>query len=235
MRVLEIGPGLGILTEALLQAGAQVLAVELDPEMAAGIRERLGEQPGLQLIEADAAEADWEALLPGEGWRVVANLPYNVGTRITTALLRHPGRIHSLAVMLQREVVDRMLAPAGSRERGSLSVYIEARARGRMLLRVPPGSFFPPPRVDSAVLGLELRPAPCPPGLPAEELEALVQAAFASPRKTLRSNLSARWGREAVDMALSRCGLDPQLRPSELTLDQWGRALDALSAQAPRP
>ena len=130
-KVLEIGPGLGVMTELLLETGATVVAVELDRDMAAINRERFGDNPRFRLVEADAAAiSDWSALLGGPGWTVVANLPYNVGTTILLSLLREPATFGRVVVMVQREVALRLVAPAGDRDRGSLSVFVEARAIG---------------------------------------------------------------------------------------------------------
>ena len=220
-RVLEIGPGLGGLTELLLEEGAEVLAVELDRDLAAFLRDRLGHHEKLTVVEADAAKLDFGTLLDGSGWACVANLPYNVGTTITTHLLAHPERLDKLVLMLQKEVAERMVAPAGDRSRGSLSVYVEARAHGQVVLSVPPGAFHPPPKVHSSVIRLDLLPQPRSGPVRPAHLERVVRSAFSSPRKSIRNPLSADWPRERVDQALVEAGLDPTARPAVLDLDQW--------------
>lgn len=228
-RVLEIGPGLGALTEHLLDAGAEVLAVELDRDLAAFLRDRHADRPGLRILEADAAKLDWAEVLDGEGWRCVANLPYNVGTTITTRLLRHPERLDRLVLMLQKEVAMRMVAPAGARNRGSLSVFVEARAAGSVAVKVPPGAFHPPPKVHSTVIRLDLHDQPQTGAVDPDHLEAVVRAGFAAPRKKLRNPLSRAWPRERVDAALADAGVPSKCRPGDLDLAAWLR----LAAQLP--
>lgn len=227
-RVVEIGPGLGGLTECLLEAGCEVLAVELDRDLAEFLRGRLGDRPGFSLLEQDAMTVDWAEALPGTGWSCVANLPYNVGTPLVTGLLRHPGRVRQLVVMLQKEVAERMVAPAGSRKRGSLSVYCESRAEGRVVVKVPPGAFLPPPKVASAVIQLTLRDAPATSGVNPDAFEEVVQAAFRAPRKTLRRTLGDRYGRERAAAALAGAGVEGAARPATLDLPAWGRVAAAL-------
>ncbi|MEC7949103.1 MAG: 16S rRNA (adenine(1518)-N(6)/adenine(1519)-N(6))-dimethyltransferase RsmA [Myxococcota bacterium] len=227
-KVVEIGPGLGALTECLLEAGCEVLAVEIDRDLAAFLRERLGGRSGFTLLEKDAMALDWAQVLPGEDWSCVANLPYNVGTPLVTGLLRHPGRVRQLVVMLQKEVAERMVAPAGHRKRGSLSVYCESRAPGRVVVKVPPGAFLPPPKVASAVVRLTLRNAPETGGVDPELFEQVVRTAFKAPRKTLRRTLGDRFGRAAAVDACRAASVDDGARPSTLDLAAWGRIASGL-------
>ena len=193
-RVLEIGPGLGVLTGRLLQEAAQVVAVELDPDMVAFLKERFGSN-GPELHHCDAGKIeDWSSLLPGAGWVVVANLPYNVGTGIVTGMLRNPGVFSRLVVMLQKEVAERMLAQPGSRKRGSLSVFCQSRARVSRVTKAPPGAFHPPPKVDSWVIRLDLFSEPATGRVDPAAHERVVRAGFSAPRKTIRNGLSEpRW------------------------------------------
>jgi 16S rRNA (adenine1518-N6/adenine1519-N6)-dimethyltransferase len=216
-RVLEIGPGLGVLTEALLGAGAAVTAIELDRDMAGFIRDRL---PEVELIEADAARVDFGAHLPGSGWRCVANLPYNAGTRMITRMLSAPDTFDRLVVMVQREVAERLVAPAGDRKRGSLSVFAEARAASRICVRVPPGAFHPPPNVHSAVIDMRLHPTPQVGGVSIGVFDSTVRSLFVQPRKTIRNNLSAALDRSLADTVLDAAKLDPRRRPATLTLGE---------------
>jgi 16S rRNA (adenine1518-N6/adenine1519-N6)-dimethyltransferase len=225
IQVLEIGPGLGVLTEALLAAGAGVTAIELDRDMAGFIRERL---PEVSLVEADGAAVDFAELLAPGSWRCVANLPYNAGTRMITRMLEHPDRFDRLVVMVQREVAERLAAPAGDRKRGSLSVFAQARADVRICIRVPPGAFHPPPKVHSAVVELRLKPHPDTGDVPVEFFDGVVRTLFVQPRKTLRNNLSTHFERTEVDAVLSEIGMEPSRRPATLTLSEIKRLAAAL-------
>lgn len=225
-RVVEIGPGLGILTGALLRAGADLTVVELDRDLAAWLRERV---PDLRVVEADAAKVDWAELCPGSGWKVVANLPYNVGTTVTMQLLRRPATFASVTVMLQLEVVQRLCAEPGSKTYGALSVEAQARARPTFLVTVPPSVFHPRPKVQSAVVRLDLLPEPDTGGVPPEHFDRVVRAAFGQRRKMLLNALGARYGREIAGRALDAAGIDRQLRADRVDLAGFrslARALD---------
>lgn len=224
-RVVEVGPGLGILTRALLAAGADLTAIELDRDMAQFIRD---EHSDVRLIEDDAMRVNLDEELPGSGWKVVANLPYNVGTRLVLNWVDMPERFESLTVMLQKEVVDRMLAQPGTRAYGSLTVQMQARSRARMICAVPPAAFYPPPKVDSAVIQL-FPQVPDLGGVTSEHFDRVVRAAFSQRRKTLRNALSALFDRDVVDAALTETGIDGQIRGEMLDLD----AFRAISAQLP--
>ncbi|MFO0007209.1 MAG: ribosomal RNA small subunit methyltransferase A [bacterium] len=190
----------------------------------------------LRLVPGDAAKVDWPTLLPGAGWICAANLPYNVGTGILTAMVDLPGTFRRLVLMLQREVARRVVAGAGDEARGSLSVYVEARAEARVAIKVPPGCFFPAPKVHSAVLQIDLLAAPRTGAVAPALLEAVCLGAFAQPRKALRKSLRARWPGEAVDAALEAAGVHPLARPADLDLPAWLRVAAALGwtgVQAP--
>jgi 16S rRNA (adenine1518-N6/adenine1519-N6)-dimethyltransferase len=216
-RVLEIGPGGGVLTAELLAAGARVLGWELDLDWAAELRRRLP-GPRLALVIGDALEIAWERL-PAPTL-VAGNLPYNVATAIVEDLLPHHGRIPRAAFLVQKEVAERIVAAPGSDAYGSFSVIVAAYARPRILGRVKPGSFRPPPKVDSAFVGLELQPPP----LPESEMAAFiafVRLAFAQRRKTLRNALATRWGRERAEAVLAAAGIPERARAEELGLGEF--------------
>ncbi|MEO0604617.1 MAG: 16S rRNA (adenine(1518)-N(6)/adenine(1519)-N(6))-dimethyltransferase RsmA [Myxococcota bacterium] len=226
-KVVEIGPGLGILTGVLLRAGADLTVVELDRDLAAYLEERI---PGLPVVCADAQKVDWAALCP-PGTKVVANLPYNVGTHLVMQLLRMPEVFASITVMLQQEVVQRLLAEPGTKAYGALSVEASARARGTFVLRVDPGQFVPPPKVVSSVVRLDLRGEPQFGGVAPDTFDRVVRAAFSQRRKTLLNSLGATFGRERSLSALEAAGLDPQLRAERLSVEEFGR----LAAQMGSP
>ena len=220
-QVLEIGPGLGILTNALVQTGAAITAVELDRDLADHI-ERVF--PEVRLVRGDATRQDWPALL-GEGrWTVVANLPYNVGTQVVMQLLQHPSVFERIVVMLQKEVVDRFLAVPGTKAYNALTVRVQVRAQASFLLGVPPRSFHPPPKVDSSVVRLVPYAEPQVGDVTPAAFDRCVKAAFAQRRKTLPNSLAGQYGKERAREALEAVGIDPGLRAERLDLDQF-RAL----------
>ena len=212
-RVLEIGPGLGILTRALLRAGADLTAVELDRDLAAWVREHF---PEIRLVEGDALKLDWDDAAPGSGWKVVANLPYNIGTHVLMDMLRQPARFASVSVMLQQEVVDRLLASPGTRAWGALSVEAQVRGQPIYLLQVPPTAFHPPPKVQSGVVRFDLYDAPRTGDVPPAYFDAVVRGAFSQRRKTVANSLGSRFGKERARRALADAGIDPGLRAEVL-------------------
>lgn len=212
-RVLEIGPGLGILTESLLAAGGEVLAVEVDVELAERLRTLL---PQLRVVVADATRANWAELCPGTGWKLVANLPYNVGTGLVMDLLREAPRFASITAMLQTEVVERMTAEPGTKAYGALTVEVALRGAARAVLAVPPEAFVPPPKVSSLVVQIVPHAAPLTDGLDVVHVERVVRAAFAQRRKTVRNSLAATFGAPAAEAALAGAGIDPGLRAEVL-------------------
>jgi 16S rRNA (adenine1518-N6/adenine1519-N6)-dimethyltransferase len=216
-RVLEVGPGGGVLTAELLAANARVLGWELDPDWAAELRRRIGD-PRLALVVGDALEIAW-GRLPAPTL-AAGNLPYNVATAIVEDLLPHHLRIPRAAFLVQKEVADRVVAAPGSDAYGSFSVIVAAYARPRILGRVKPGSFRPPPKVESAFVGLDLQPPP----LPESEMPdfiALVRLAFGQRRKTVRNALAAGWGRERAERVLGAAGIPERARAEELGLGEF--------------
>lgn len=217
---VEIGPGLGVLTRALLGTGVKVSAVELDRDLAAYIRETL---PDVDLHEGDAAKVDWSTIVE-PGAKVVANLPYNVGTTVVMQLLRS-GLFASVTVMLQKEVIDRLMAAPSTRAYGALTVEAATWARPVFIAAVPPGSFHPPPKVQSAVVRLDVHPdGPHTGGVDPAFLDKVIRGSFAKRRKTLVNSLSDRFPKERILAALEALELDPRIRGEALTIPQF-RAL----------
>lgn len=225
-RILEIGPGLGVMTERLIATGQPVTAVELDRDLADHL---VAQFPSLTLIRGDAARQVWPELLDGGGWKCVSNLPYNVGTKIVTELVRHPQIFSRLVVMVQREVAERMVAAPGDRKRGSLSVHMEAHAQCRLALHVKPGAFYPPPKVDSAVVDIRLRPAPLIGGVSPALFETVVRAGFSAPRKAVHNPLRKIAGKDTVKKILDDAGVVPMARAGTLTLEAWGNIASAIA------
>jgi 16S rRNA (adenine1518-N6/adenine1519-N6)-dimethyltransferase len=216
-RVLEIGPGGGVLTAELLAAGARVLGWELDLAWAAELRRRLP-APALSLVVGDALEIAWSRL-PAPTL-AAGNLPYNVATALLERMLPHHERVPRAAFLVQKEVADRLVARPGDEAYGSLSLLVAAYANARLLGRVRRGSFRPPPKVEGGFVGLELHPPPLPPQeMP--ELIVLIRLAFNQRRKTLRNALAAGWGRERAEAALAAAGLPEKVRGEELGLAEF--------------
>jgi 16S rRNA (adenine1518-N6/adenine1519-N6)-dimethyltransferase len=236
-RVLEVGPGLGILTGALLDAGAEVTAVELDRGLAALLRETLAaplEAGRLRIIEGDALDQELTRLVEPP-YDVVANLPYHITSPILHRLLDGPPRPRRLVLMLQREVAERIAAQPGSMS--YLSVFVQYHARVRVAFRVPPSAFEPAPAVDSAVAVLE--PYPNDDRLPDAEAEdalwRLVQAGFRERRKMLHNVLARQLPLTParVDAALAAVGIDPNRRPQTLGVGEWIALFGAIGPIGP--
>jgi len=220
--VVEIGPGQGALTGELTRRAGRVLALEIDCALIERLRAAL---PAVEVLDADARTWDWASLARPAGGRalVVGNLPYSVGTTILVALARAPRAIDAMALMLQREVAERVAAAPGTKIYGSLSVHVQLRWRVELAMRVPPGAFRPPPKVESAVL--RLTPLPALPVELADEqrFEAVVRAAFAQRRKTLANALAAGLGLAVGDAraAATRAGIDPGRRAETLNIQEF--------------
>lgn len=212
--LLEIGPGGGVLTRELLAAGAQVVAWELDRSWALHTARVLGGS-GLRLVVGDALALPWDRL-PAT-LRVCGNLPYAVATPLIGAVLERALAVDRAAFMVQLEVAERLAAGPGSKRYGALSVLAAARADVRLLGRLGPRAFVPPPRVDSAFVGLVRRAPPLPEAEMAGFRE-VVFAAFAQRRKTIRNSLAANWGREGAEQALAGAGIAPERRAEQLDL-----------------
>jgi 16S rRNA (adenine1518-N6/adenine1519-N6)-dimethyltransferase len=223
--VVEIGPGRGALTEGLIASGARLHLVEIDRDLAAAWRAREGER--LTLHEADALDFDFAALATdGAPLRVVGNLPYNISTPLLFHLLEQSRAIRDMHFMLQREVVERLGAEPGTADYGRLSVMVQYQCRVEPLIAVPPGAFFPPPRVHSAVV--RLLPGHFDHGVCTDPalLARIVRQAFSQRRKTLRNALAG-----LVDVSLlAPLGIDAQRRPETLSVAEFVRVADAASA-----
>lgn len=217
-RVVEIGPGLGSLTLALLDTGAAVTAVELDRFIIPILR-HIVEPRGATVVHGDALEVDWTELLGTEpGWVLVANLPYNVATPLVLTVLERAPMIKRLLVMVQREVGERFAATPGSKAYGAVSVKTAWSATASIAGKVPPTVFVPQPRVDSALVLLDRHDDVG----SVEERElvfSLVEAGFSQRRKMLRNTLSGR----VDEAAFAAAGVDPMERAERLDLAAWRR------------
>jgi len=206
--VIEVGPGPGGLTRALLETGARVVAVEKDPRFIPVLNELSAAAEGrLTVIEADALAVDEAALAKGEPASIVANLPYNVGTPLLVKWLTGPFTPTSMTLMFQKEVADRIVAPVGGRDYGRLGVLAQTLCRAETVMDLPARAFTPPPKVASAVVRLTPLAERPPPAL-IDALQKITAAAFGQRRKMLRSSLKVLGG-EALCLA---AGLDPNAR-----------------------
>lgn len=210
--IVEIGPGEGALTLPLLHAAGKLTAIELDRNLIEPLRDKSREVGELEIINADVLTVDFSRLAKGSPIRLVGNLPYNISTPILFHCLDYATAIADMHFMLQKEVVERMAAAPGSKTYGRLSVMLQLRCTVDPLLRVPPGAFRPPPKVDSAVVRLTPLPAPALPNVDFVAVGAIVRAAFGQRRKTLSNALSSVMNAAAITAA----GIDPRARAEQL-------------------
>jgi 16S rRNA (adenine1518-N6/adenine1519-N6)-dimethyltransferase len=242
--IIEIGPGTGALTRLLTEASGYVLAIELDRRLIEELRREFA-SGRIAIIEADALAVNWNALLDSatDDWRaamgdageprprVVANLPYYISTAIIERLMSLGTRLFDMTLMLQREVVERISSPPGSREYGYLSVLVQYHCAAAKLFDVPPAAFRPPPKVQSAILRLTVRERPAVEVSDEARFFALVRAAFAQRRKTIANNLKA--ARHAlgitqeINAALEHAGITPQRRAETLSLAEFASLFHA--------
>lgn len=220
---VELGPGLGTLTGALLRAGARVHAIDLDADMLVVLRRELGEVETLTMSEGDAAHVDLSALAEGGRIALAGNLPYAATGAILKNVVVHRRAIRRAVIMVQREVRDRLLAGPGSKTYGALSVFVQAAFDVTSVLKVSAGSFHPPPKVDSAVVRLDALAQPR--AVEDDAFRAVVRAAFGQRRKTLRNSLSTLAG---ADDALAACGIDGSRRAETLTVEELAALAGAL-------
>ncbi len=234
-RVLEIGPGTGILTRRLLSQAGSVVAIELDWDLHRRL-EREFRQARLELFQGDFLALDLGELLKGSPPpnKVVANIPYNITGPILAKLLgtiARPAPAYEIIVLLvQKEVAERVCALPGSRAFGLLTVRCQLLAACELICSVPPGAFVPPPKVDSAVMRLRPRPYPTPIRAP-KQLDSLLRLGFASKRKMLRNNLKSLAGGDRLGELLAALGLDSQVRAEDLGIDDWIALCDRLAAE----
>lgn len=236
--VVEIGPGMGSLTQKLAEQAGQVLAIELDQHLIPILRQSLAAYENLTIVQGDALKVDYNALLAplfqrGDyrpGFVVAANLPYYITTPITMNLLEGNYPWRRLVLMVQKEVAQRMQARPGSKEYGALSVGVQYRASAHIAMHIPPTVFLPRPAVDSAVIVLDRLEQPAVAVRDEKVLFRLVAAAFGQRRKTLNNSLSGglRLEKALVEAALAEAGIDGTRRGETLTLEEFGRLADVL-------
>jgi 16S rRNA (adenine1518-N6/adenine1519-N6)-dimethyltransferase len=232
-RVVEIGAGLGSLTRALAETGAEVLAVEVDPSLIPALEESVSGLDRVRVLHADATDRGWQDELGDDGWVLAANLPYNVATRLVLDTLRDVPQIGRLLVMVQHEVGERLVAGPGEKAYGIPSLRVAHRAEGSLVRRVPPSVFWPRPKVASVVVRL-VRRAEAPVVADEGRLWTVVDAGFAERRKTMRNALRRLGvdGTEA-DRLLEAAAVAPSARAEELSLEDFARIAEALPVPTP--
>ena len=216
--LIEIGPGQAALTREVIACAGHEAAVEIDRDLAQFLREQFSPEE-LTLIEADALKLDWTTVLEGRRLRIIGNLPYNISSPLLFALMSAADRVIDQHFMLQREVVDRMVAEPGSKTYGRLSVMLQYRYVMHKLFDVPPGAFVPPPKVTSSIVRMVPRPVESLPEVDMEIFSQVVALAFQQRRKTLRNALSTLMD----DAAIKRAGVNPAARAETLDVAAFVR------------
>lgn len=231
-RVLEIGPGIGTLTQGLAEAGADVTAVELDKKLPAVLKETLKAYDNVRIVPGDILKVNIPEIMGEAPFKVAANLPYYITTPILMALLERHLPITHMVTMVQKEVAERMTAKPGSRIYGALSVAVQYYTEPEIVLDVPPRSFIPAPEVMSVVVSCRVRKEPAVAVRDEKLFFRVVKAAFGQRRKTLMNALKGGgFQKETVRDALEQSGIDPTRRGETLTLEEFGRLADAFSVQ----
>jgi 16S rRNA (adenine1518-N6/adenine1519-N6)-dimethyltransferase len=215
-RIVEIGPGLGALTKMLLPQVTKFDAIEIDRDLIPELKKNCEGLGQLTVHEADALAFDFSSLAPEQlAFRLIGNLPYNISTPLIFHVLNYREYIQDMHFMLQKEVVDRMVAEPGNKQYGRLSVMTQYYCRAEKLLKVDPSAFFPPPKVDSAIV--RLTPKTQLNATSDEQLSTLVKQAFQQRRKTLANNLKGMISTEQ----LTALDIDPKQRPEQLSVQDY--------------
>lgn len=235
--IVEIGPGRGALTKALLEQAGRLVAIEFDRNLLPILEESFGSKENFTLVQNDALVTNFcDAILPATEARVVANLPYNIATAILQRLIEQRRCLTEMVLMLQKEVVERITAAPGSGERGYLSVFVQTYCETEKLFDVAPSSFRPAPKIWSSVLRLVVRPRPAAEVRNEERLWQVVSAGFAQRRKTILNNLRNApsplqeivKSHGGASIVLCQAEVDLQRRAETLTLDEWARIARAM-------
>ncbi len=229
-RVIEIGAGTGALTLALLEAGADLTAIEIDPDLVALLRSR-EDLRRAEIVQADALDFDYANWSRGAPWIVAGNLPYNVATALVVGFAEMSNGPESLTVMLQKDVADRLIAAPGTASYGSLSVAVQYAHHVERAFTLGPSAFYPPPKVRSTVVRMVRREKPAVAPRDLALFRKVVRGAFAYRRKTLVNSLALALDmpHSAVARAVAASSLSPELRGERLDLDDFARLADALA------
>ncbi|MBI4164692.1 MAG: ribosomal RNA small subunit methyltransferase A [Acidobacteria bacterium] len=230
--VIEVGPGRGAMTELLAERAGRVVAVELDAGLASDLLRKLEHQPGVEVIQGDILATDVKEICRKRGAKscfVFGNLPYYITSPIIHHLMNSAGVIRGMALLVQREVAERLTAQPGTRDYGYLSVRVRVHSEPRIAMGVPPGAFSPPPKVHSALVEFAMKPKF--PAWTAQDLAAFlefIQRCFAQKRKNLLNNLGQVFSKDRLRQTLDRLHLPPTARAEELTVEQFAELREKL-------
>lgn len=223
--VLEVGPGLGEMTIALACQAKKVIAIEIDSKLAAILEKKMKDYPNVEVVNRDILKVDFNQFLKKEGHpiKVVANLPYQISTPLLFRFIESEEIFSSFTLMLQKEVAERMVASPGGKEYGPLSIFIQMASDVSICFFIKPSAFFPPPKVESAVVQMAWKERPII-GLQNEEwFKKVVKACFGYRRKTLINALkhSELTLPESIELKMEKIGIDPRRRPETLTIQEY--------------
>lgn len=232
--VVEIGGGLGTLSTRLARAvpAGRLIVVEREPDMVRVLEKEVGGLPNVSVRPGDALKVDYAALAreAGRPLALAGNLPYQIASPLIFHMLDARAHLSRMVIMLQKEMVDRILAPPGTKTYGALGVMIAMVADVKPVIRAKAGAFHPPPKVDSAVIAMTPLAGTRAPVASEKRFSEVVHAAFGQRRKTLRNALRARWAEEIVDAGLSATGIDGQRRGETLTVAEFAALSDVITA-----
>ena len=230
--VIEVGPGPGEMTLALARLVKRVIAVEIDPNLVEILKKRLADCPNVEVVKSDILKVDFKRLYKKEGHpiKVVANLPYQISTPLLFRFIEAKEAFSTLTLMLQREVAERMAAPSGGKEYGPLSIFVQLFLDVSIRFFIKPSAFFPPPKIESAVVHMVWKEKPRIEEKDEEWFKKVVKACFGYRRKTLLNALkhSELPLDESTGPKMENAGIDPQRRPETLTIEEFIRLADAL-------
>lgn len=228
-KILEIGPGIGTLTQGLAESGAEVIAVEIDKKLPAVLAETLKGYDNVTIVPGDILKVNIREIMGEDPFKVAANLPYYITTPILMALLEQHLPITHIVTMVQKEVAERMVAKPGSRIYGALSVAVQYYTEPHIAYDVPPRSFIPAPEVDSVVIACKVRETPAVAVKDEKLFFRVVKAAFGQRRKTISNAMKgAGFDKEQIAAAFEKAGIDAGRRGETFSLEEFGRLADAL-------
>ena len=230
--VLEVGPGLGEMTFALAHRVKKVIAIEIDPKLVAILSKKAKDYPNVEVMKSDILKVDFKDILEKEGRtiKVVANLPYQISTPLIFRFIELKEAFSTFTLMLQKEVAERMVAPPGRKEYGPLSIFVQLFLNISILFFIKPSAFFPPPKVESAVVHMVWKERPMIKKNDEEWFKRIVKACFGYRRKTLLNALkhSELPLPESIESRMEKVGIDPRRRPETLTIQEFASLSDAL-------